>query len=131
MRWRRLRSVTFGKCPCVYTWITCTGGKHKAHRPNPAFHLVLSGPAPCFYPASVPSSLSLVKEQLHLYSPKITFGPLKATVRLMWSPVKMSLIPLNVKHFKRLLLVETHFGSQRIDLAALEKKCVFPYSSIV
>ena len=30
------------------------------------------------------------KEQLHLYRPKITFGPLKATARLMWPPVKMS-----------------------------------------
>ena len=39
-----------------------TGGKHKARRPNPALHLVLSGPAPCFYPAAAPSSLPLVKE---------------------------------------------------------------------
>ena len=50
-------------------------------------------PAPCFYLAAAPSSLPLVKEQLHSYSPKITFGPLKATARLMWPPVKMSLTP--------------------------------------
>ena len=30
--------------------------------PNPALHLVLSGPAPCFYPAAALSSLPLVKE---------------------------------------------------------------------
>ena len=63
-----------------------TGGKHKARRPNPALHIVLSGPAPCFYPAAVPSSRLTIKESLHVYSPKITFGPLKATVRLMWPP---------------------------------------------
>ena len=45
-------SVTF--------WIT--GGKHKAGRPNPALHLVLSGPAPCFYPAAALSSRLTVKE---------------------------------------------------------------------
>ena len=43
-------------------------------------------PAPCFYPAAALSSLPLVKEQSHVYSPKITFGPLKATARLMWHP---------------------------------------------
>ena len=48
-----------------------TGGKHKARGPNPALHLVLSGPAPCFYLAAAPSSLPLVKEQLHVYSPKL------------------------------------------------------------
>ena len=48
-----------------------TGGKHKAHRPNPALHLVLSGPAPCFCPAAAPGSLPLVKEWLHLYSLKV------------------------------------------------------------
>ena len=37
--------------------------------------------APCFYPVAAPSSPLTVKEQLHLYSPKITFGPLKATAR--------------------------------------------------
>ena len=63
-------------------------------RPNLALHLVLSSLAPRFYPAAAPSSLPLVKEQLHLYSPKIPFGPLKATVRLMRPPVKMSLTPL-------------------------------------
>ena len=70
-----------------------TGGKHKAHRLNPALHLVLSSLAPCFYPAAVPSTRLIIKEQLHLYSPKITFGPLKATMRLMWPLVKMSLTP--------------------------------------
>ena len=72
-----------------------TGGKRKACRPSPALHLVLSSPAPYFYPAAALSSLPLVKEYLHLYSPKITFGPLKATVRLVWPPVKMSLTPLH------------------------------------
>ena len=41
-----------------------------------------------------------VKEYLHLYSPKITFGPLKATSRLMWLPGKMSLTPLLLQSFK-------------------------------
>ena len=66
------------------------GGKHKTCGPSPALHLVLPGPAPCFYPAAAPSSHLTVKEQLHLYSPKTTFGPLKATRRLMQPPVKMS-----------------------------------------
>ena len=40
-----------------------TGGKHKACRPNPTLHLVLSGPTPCFnLAAASPSSLPLVKE---------------------------------------------------------------------
>ena len=69
--------------------IYATGGKHSSHRPTPALHLVLSGPAPCFYPAAVLSSRLTVKEQLHLYSPNITFSPLKATLRLM------RLTPLN------------------------------------
>ena len=60
--------------------------------PNPALHLVLSNRAPCFYPVAAPSSLSLVKEQLHVHSPKITLGPLKA--RLMRPPGKTSLTPL-------------------------------------
>ena len=38
-----------------------TGGKHEAHRPNPALPLVLSGPAPCFYPAAALSSCLTVK----------------------------------------------------------------------
>ena len=39
-----------------------TGGKHKACRPNLALHLVLSGLAPCFYPAATLSSHLTVKE---------------------------------------------------------------------
>ena len=62
--------------------VQTTGGKHKACGPNPALRLIFSSLAPCFCP------------QLHLISPKITSGPLKATARLMWPPVKMSLIPL-------------------------------------
>ena len=72
-----------------------TGGKHKACGPNPALHLVLSSLAPCSHLVAVPSFLLLVKEELHLYRPEITFGPLKATTRLMWPPVKMSLMPLH------------------------------------
>ena len=45
--------------------------------PPPCF-IVLSGLAPCFYPASALSSGLTVREWLHLYSPKITFSPLKA-----------------------------------------------------
>ena len=71
-----------------------TGGKQKARGPNLALHLVLSRRAPCFYPEAVPSSLPLVKEQLHLYSPNITFVPLNASSKLMWPPMKMSLTPL-------------------------------------
>ena len=52
-----------------------------------------SDPPPCFCPAAVPSPRLAVKEQLHVHSPKITFGPLKATERLMWPPVKMSRTP--------------------------------------
>ena len=81
-----LRSLTF------YMTLYSTGGKHRAQGPNVALHHVLSGPAPCFYLAAVPSSHLTVKE--YLYSPIITFGPLKTTVRLMWPPVKMSLAPL-------------------------------------
>ena len=61
---------------------------------RPALHLVLSHPAPCFCLAAVPSSRWTVKEQLHVHSPNITFGPLKAMARLMWPLVKMSLTPL-------------------------------------
>ena len=70
-----------------------TGSKHKARGPNPALHLVSPGPTSCVYLAAAPSSLPLVKEELHFYSPKTTFSPLRATVRLMWPPVKMSLTP--------------------------------------
>ena len=42
-------------------------GKHKAHGPNTALHLVLSGLVPFFYPAAAPSSRLTVKEWLHLY----------------------------------------------------------------
>ena len=77
-----------------HSTLQITGGNHKAHGPNPALHLVLSGPVPCFYPAAVLSSCLTVKEQLHLYSPKIMLGPLKATTRLMWPLMKMSLTPL-------------------------------------
>ena len=41
-------------------------------------------PSTLFYPAAAPSSSPLVKEELHLHSPKIPSGPLKATSRLMW-----------------------------------------------
>ena len=71
----------------------CPGGNTRpAAEPGPPS--CLSGRAPAFYPAAAPSSRVTVKEQLHLHSPKITFGPLKATARLMWPPVKMSLTPL-------------------------------------
>ena len=78
----------------VFSVSYTTGGKHKARGPNPALHLVLS-PATCFYLAAAPSSHLTVKEQLHVHSPQVTFGPLKATARLMWPPVKMSLTPLS------------------------------------
>ena len=54
-------------------------------RAESALHLVSSGPAPCCYPAAALSS-HLTVEWLHLYRPKITFGPLRATTRLMWPP---------------------------------------------
>ena len=63
-------------------------------RAESGLHLLLSSPAPCFYPAAALSSRLTVKEQLHSYSPTITFSPLKATARLMWPRVKMSLTPL-------------------------------------
>ena len=96
--------MPFVQCPSVRvclmsSWfVQGTGGKHQARGLKLALHLVLSGLAPCFYPAAAPSSLPLVKEQLHLCSPKITFSPLKATMRLMWPLVKMSLTPLVQGH---------------------------------
>ena len=41
-------------------------------------------PSTLFYPAAVLSSRLTVKEKIHVYSPEITCGPLKATVRLLW-----------------------------------------------
>ena len=67
---------------------------HLDHRWQTQGPWAKSGLAPCFYPAAVPSSCLTVKAQLHLYSPNITFGPLKATARLIWPPMKMSLTPL-------------------------------------
>ena len=69
---------------CPWIKFYCTGGKHKAQGPNLALYLVLSVPAPCFYPAAAPSSCLTVKEYLHLYRPKIAYSPLKAATRLMW-----------------------------------------------
>ena len=63
-------------------------------RAESGLHLVLSGLAPCFYPPAALTSRLTVKEQLHVHSPNVTVGPLKATARLMWPPVKMSLTPL-------------------------------------
>ena len=63
-------------------------------RAESGLHLVASRPAPCFYPAAAPSSRLTVNEQLHSYSPNVTFSPLEATKRVMWPPVKMSLTPL-------------------------------------
>ena len=92
----RLLSILIDSLLNTYTCFQtpqCTGGKRKAHRLNLAPHLVLSDLAPCFYLAAALSSLPIVKEQLHLHSPKITFGSLKVTTRLMWPPMKMSLTP--------------------------------------
>ena len=58
------------------------------------FHWGPHQPRGCLQRAEHNCSSVTVKEQLHLYSPKITFGHLKATTRLMWPPVKMSLTPL-------------------------------------
>ena len=59
-----------------------------------------AGPPPCFIrpgtlflPSGSTELLDPSSGVLHLYSPKITFGPLKATTRLMWPQVKMSLTP--------------------------------------
>lgn len=40
---------------------------------------------------------------LYFYSPKITFLPFKAIVRLMWPPVKMNLTPLCQSHLRHLV----------------------------
>ena len=111
------------KVPLLYptAWLSATASIKRIHDLSSfAFKLVRSqvantgaqaksGPPPCFIwpstlflPAAAPSSLPLVKEQLHLYSPKITFGPLKVTVRLMWPPVKMNLTPLCQVLFEQL-----------------------------
>ena len=85
-------------------------------RSHPAFHVVLCSPAPCFYPAAVPSSHLTIKEQLHLHSPKITFGPLKATARLMWPLVKISLTALS----QRVLVLPLSFNWQIPSKAELQ-----------
>ena len=59
-------------------------------RPPPGFIL----PTTWFLPGHSAQLLAPVKEELYLYSPKSTFGPLKATLRLMWPLMKMSLTPL-------------------------------------
>ena len=74
-------------------------GRHKARGLNPGLHLVLSAHFICPHLLSTPRQRGapapyLVQEQLHLYSPKVTFGPLKATLRLLWPPLKMSWTPL-------------------------------------
>ena len=38
------------------------GGQTQGPRADSPLHLVLSGPAPCFYPAAAPSSLPLLEE---------------------------------------------------------------------
>ena len=71
-----------------------TAGQHKARKLNPALHLVLSGQAPCFYAAAVLLRSSYIYIVLKLFS------PLKATSRLMWPLVRMSLTPLDYKYFE-------------------------------
>ena len=63
-------------------------------RAESGLHLVVSGPAPPFYLVAAPSPRLTVQEQLHVHSPNVSVGPLKATARLMWPPVKMSLTAL-------------------------------------
>ena len=81
-----------------------TQGLQAEFSPPPCF----IRPAPCFYPGAVPSSYLTVKEQLHVYSPKIALGPLKAAARLLWPRVKMSLTPLIQAKFQR-----QRFGDER------------------
>ena len=64
--------------PLNHRWQTQGPGAESS--PPPCFIC----PAPCFYSAAALSSCSTVKEQLHLHSCEITFGPLKATARLVW-----------------------------------------------
>ena len=52
---------------------------------NLALRLVFSSPAPCFYPA-VLSSFPLVKEQLHLYSPKNYIRPFEGNLEADVAP---------------------------------------------
>ena len=85
-----------------------TGGKHKARGLNLALHQVLSGPAPCFYLVAAPSSLPLVQEWLHLYSPKIIFSPLKVTSRLMWPRWKWVWHPCSIGSCPKLNVVENY-----------------------
>ena len=60
-----------------------------------------SSPAPCFIQPGtlfLPSGSAELSLNCYgivtLYSPKTIFGPLKATSRLIWPPVKTSLTPL-------------------------------------
>ena len=89
-----LVAMTAKFCPSLPLFSYGTGGKQKAGGPNPALHLVSSGPTPCFYPAAVPSSLPLELRSSYMYTVLNYIRPLKATTRLMWPPVKMSLTPL-------------------------------------
>ena len=83
------------KVPSPWSSYYSAGGKHKACGQNVAPHLVLSAPARHLVSTRWPRQAPcLVKEKLHLYSPKITSGTLKATTRLMWPAVKTSLTPL-------------------------------------
>ena len=60
-------------------------------QPSTLFHLA---PHLVSSPEAASSSHLTVKEQLHLYGPKSTVGPLKAAMRLTWPPVTMRLTPL-------------------------------------
>ena len=59
-------------------------------------------PAPCFHQVATLSSGLTVKGS-YIYSPKITFGHLKATSKLMWPQVKMSLTPLLYREIQTLV----------------------------
>ena len=96
-------SLCWKRPQVLVVWKSCKGKSRKGvrHRRQTQGLQAKPGPPPCFtwpstlfLPGSSTSSRLTVKEQLHLYSPQITFGPLKATWRLMWPPVKMSLTPL-------------------------------------
>ena len=69
------------------------GWQTQARGPNPASTL-FHPPQHLISSISSVSAELTVKEQSHVYSPKVTLGPLKATARLMWPLVKMSLTPL-------------------------------------
>ena len=87
-----------------------TGNERLKHRRQTQGPRAESGPPPGFIrPGSLflPGSSTELLAPSQLYGPEVTFGPLKATARLMWLLVTMSLMPL-VEHKDSACLTINH-----------------------